>query len=76
MAVERDGAKGSPQITDNEREHPGSGRSPEERKKAEGDAQEAEHKRRERALDKTLADSFPTSDPPSSIPDPDVEDAA
>lgn len=26
--------------------------------------------RRERSLDKTLADSFPTSDPPSSIPDP------
>ena len=25
---------------------------------------------RERALDKTIADSFPTSDPPSSIPDP------
>jgi hypothetical protein len=26
--------------------------------------------RRDRSLDKTLADSFPTSDPPSSIPDP------
>jgi uncharacterized membrane protein len=26
--------------------------------------------RREKNLDKTLADSFPTSDPPSSIPDP------
>lgn len=25
---------------------------------------------REKSLDKTLADSFPTSDPPSSIPDP------
>jgi hypothetical protein len=25
---------------------------------------------REKTLDKTLADSFPTSDPPSSIPDP------
>ena len=24
----------------------------------------------EKNLDKTLADSFPTSDPPSSIPDP------
>lgn len=30
--------------------------------------------RRERALDKTVADSFPTSDPPSSIPDPSEED--
>jgi hypothetical protein len=76
MAVEKDGAKGSPQITHNEREQSGSGRGPEERKKAEGDSQEAEHKRRERALDKTLADSFPTSDPPSSIPNPGEEDAA
>jgi hypothetical protein len=25
---------------------------------------------REKMLDKTLADSFPTSDPPSTIPDP------
>lgn len=33
---------------------------------------------REKTLDKTLADSFPTSDPPSSIPDPgeDESDAA
>lgn len=29
---------------------------------------------RERNLDKTLADSFPTSDPPSSIPDPAEEE--
>jgi len=29
-----------------------------------------ERAQRERSLDKTLADSFPTSDPPSSIPDP------
>ena len=27
----------------------------------------------EAALDKTLADSFPASDPPSSIPDPDED---
>lgn len=32
-------------------------------------------KLKEKNLDKTLADSFPTSDPPSSIPDPG-EDAA
>ncbi len=31
--------------------------------------------KREKALDKTLADSFPTSDPPSSIPDPGEEDS-
>lgn len=73
MAVERDGVKGSPQITPNERAHPGSGRDPEERRAEEEDTQQ---KRRERALDKTLADSFPTSDPPSSIPNPEDEDAA
>jgi hypothetical protein len=30
---------------------------------------------RDKMLDKTLADSFPTSDPPSSLPDPSVEDS-
>ncbi|HEV2696962.1 MAG TPA: hypothetical protein VGU90_03150 [Terriglobales bacterium] len=30
----------------------------------------------EKNLDKTIEDSFPASDPPSSIPDPDEEDAA
>src|SRR5437588_536182 len=30
---------------------------------------------REKMLDKTLADSFPTSDPPSSIPDPSESDS-
>ncbi len=64
--------QGSPQITPNEREHRGSGRDPEERRGTEG---ETEEQRREKALDKTLADSFPTSDPPSSIPDPDEEDS-
>ncbi len=34
------------------------------------------HALRERAMDKTLADSFPASDPPSSIPDPESEDIA
>jgi len=29
---------------------------------------------REQMLDKTLADSFPASDPPSSIPDPCPEE--
>jgi hypothetical protein len=31
---------------------------------------------REENLDKTIEDSFPASDPPSSIPDPDHEGAA
>ena len=30
---------------------------------------------RDKMLDKTIADSFPTSDPPSSIPDPSAEDS-
>jgi hypothetical protein len=30
---------------------------------------------REKMLDKTIADSFPTSDPPSTIPDPSEDDS-
>jgi hypothetical protein len=30
----------------------------------------------EKALDKTIEDSFPTSDPPSTIPDPGAEQAS
>ena len=30
--------------------------------------------RREKNMDKTLADSFPSSDPPSSIPDPEGDE--
>jgi hypothetical protein len=67
--------QGSPQITPNEPEHTGSRRDPEERPQIEGDAQDEQHRRREKAHDKTLADSFPTSDPPSSIPDPGEEDS-
>lgn len=37
---------------------------------------ENEEEVREENLDKTIEDSFPASDPPSSIPDPDHEDAA
>ena len=63
--------KGAPQITPREPEHKGSGRDTEE-----SPAKKSEDVK-ERSLDKTLADSFPTSDPPSSIPDPEEgEDAA
>lgn len=55
---------GKPQITSEEPEHTGSCRDPEERPISNSD------EAREKGLDKTLADSFPTSDPPSSIPDP------
>jgi len=46
----------------------GSGRDPEERPAETGE------EAREKGLDKTLADSFPTSDPPSTIPDPSGDD--
>jgi hypothetical protein len=58
---------GSPQITPNDPEHPGSRRDPEERPVED----QSEHS--ERSMDKTLADSFPTSDPPSTIPNPSGE---
>ncbi len=51
-----------------DREHIGSRRDPEER------PVQHEKERREKMLDKTLADSFPTSDPPSSIPDPATDE--
>jgi hypothetical protein len=41
-------------------------RDPEDRFVAPGDG----HATREKMMDKTLADSFPASDPPSSLPDP------
>ncbi len=61
--------RGDPQVTPFEPEQQGSGRDPEERSATK------EGERRERAMDKTLADSFPTSDPPSTIPDPAEEDS-
>ena len=36
---------------------------------------EEERKIREAALDETIEESFPASDPPSSIPNPDNHDA-
>ena len=60
---------GSPQIGPCEPEWPGSRRDPEER------AAENREQIREKMLDKTIADSFPTSDPPSSIPDPSADDS-
>ena len=37
---------------------------------------EQERQKREQGMDKTLADSFPSSDPPSTIPDPVTDEAA
>lgn len=36
----------------------------------------AENDNRDEGMDKTLADSFPASDPPSSIPNPEDEENA
>jgi hypothetical protein len=44
-------------------------------KKTESQKKEDHRQHHEESLDKTIEDSFPASDPPSSIPDPD-EDAA
>jgi hypothetical protein len=49
-----------------------SGREAEEHK-----GPDEEQAKREKTMDKTLEDSYPASDPPSSIPDPlEDEDAA
>jgi hypothetical protein len=57
--------------TSEKQERIGNRRDPEERPVDERDKK----KLREKMLDKTLADSFPTSDPPSSIPDPAEDDS-
>jgi hypothetical protein len=49
------------QVTSEEPEHPGSRRDPEERPVSNAD------EAKEKNLDKMLADSFPTSDPPASV---------
>jgi len=44
-------------------------RDPEDREVKSGDRKA----RREKMMDKTIADSFPASDPPSSLPDPNED---
>jgi len=48
------------------------GRDPEDRTVNKNHEEEL----REKMMDKTLADSYPASDPPSSIPDPAEDDSA
>lgn len=62
---------GAPQVTPQDPEECGNRRDPEERPVADQDKGEL----RDKMMDKTLADSFPTSDPPSSIPDPAEDDS-
>jgi len=45
------------------------GRDPEDREVKSGDRKA----KREKMMDKTIADSFPASDPPSSLPDPNED---
>ncbi len=45
---------------------------PEDREIDESDPQA----RKEKMMDKTVADTFPASDPPSSLPDPDEDSFA
>jgi len=52
--------------------HGNTGRDPEDRTVN----REREQELREKMMDKTLADSYPASDPPSSIPDPAEDDSA
>ncbi|MGA9039485.1 MAG: hypothetical protein WB421_03025 [Terriglobales bacterium] len=44
-------------------------RDPEDRRIDESDIEE----KKDKMMDKTIADTFPASDPPSSIPDPDED---
>jgi hypothetical protein len=52
--------------------HGPTGRDPEDRTVNKQHEEEI----REKMMDKTLADSYPASDPPSSIPDPAEDDSA
>jgi len=47
-------------------------RDPEDRLIDEADPRE----RKDKMMDKTIADTFPASDPPSSLPDPDEDSFA
>jgi hypothetical protein len=46
------------------------------RDRAKSEPEELEREHREEALDQTLAESYPASDPPSTIPNPDEDPAA
>lgn len=47
-------------------------RDPEDRAINESDLRE----RKDKMMDKTIADTFPASDPPSTLPDPDEDSFA
>jgi hypothetical protein len=75
--VEQEGMVMTKNKSDNSRASKGSAhgnteRDPEDR----AVNKEREEETREKMMDKTLADSYPASDPPSSIPDPAEDDTA
>jgi hypothetical protein len=49
---------------------------PNQPKREDSHSGEEHREEREENLDKTIEDSFPASDPPSSIPDPDEDETA
>lgn len=51
-------------------ERPSGGHDPRHEERSANGAEQI----KEKTLDKTLADSFPTSDPPSSIPNPSCDE--
>jgi hypothetical protein len=67
-------AKNAPDSSRSTKEpaHGNTARDPEDR----AVNKEREQETREKMMDKTLADSYPASDPPSSIPDPAEDDSA
>jgi hypothetical protein len=55
---------------------PDPARTPASRDRVKPETEEVKREHREEALDQTLADSYPASDPPSTIPNPDDDCAA
>lgn len=55
---------------------PEAARTPATRDRAKPTPEEVKREHREEALDQTLEDSYPASDPPSTIPDPSADSAA
>lgn len=50
---------------------PGPVRTPANRDRVKSEPEELKREHREESLDQTLAESYPASDPPSTIPNPD-----
>jgi hypothetical protein len=51
-------------------------RNPQAAEDGESEQQRREREEEEESLDRTIEDSFPASDPPSTIPDPHEDEGA